>query len=119
MAAGRTWVEETLEAADAVPRVALEPADLVIGTECGGSDGTSVMTANPAVGAAIDRLVDAGGTAMFEELGELFGCEEHMSRRASTPEVGREIVRGPWTRPPPIMPSSNMAVSAAATSPAA
>ena len=93
VAAGRTWVEETLEAADAVPRVALEPADLVIGTECGGSDGTSVMTANPAVGAAIDRLVDAGGTAMFEELGELFGCEEHMSRRASTPEVGREIVR--------------------------
>jgi len=74
-----------------MPRTSLSLADLVIGTECGGSDACSGITANPAIGAACDRLVEAGGSAIFEELGELFGCEEHMAARAVTPELGLAI----------------------------
>ena len=70
----------------------MDVADLVIGTECGGSDATSGLTANPAIGLASDHVIDAGGTAMFEELGELFGCEQHMAGRAVTPGLGEAIV---------------------------
>ena len=66
-------------------------SDLVVGTICGGSDGTSGITANPAVGRAFDRLVDQGATCIFEETGELIGCEQIMAERAITPELGREI----------------------------
>jgi altronate hydrolase len=92
-ATGRAWVRRTLADLAAAPRVPLAISDLVIGTECGGSDGTSGITANPAIGAAIDRVIDAGGTGMFEETCELIGCEHHMAKRAATPELGREIVR--------------------------
>jgi altronate hydrolase len=90
---GRAWVRETLDTLHETPTVPVYLSDLVIGTECGGSDGTSVLTANPAVGRAADRMVDAGGTVLFEELGELFGCEDHMAARAATPELGQEISR--------------------------
>ncbi|MFO1039571.1 MAG: UxaA family hydrolase [Geminicoccaceae bacterium] len=88
---GRSWVRSVLARSD-VERVPVTLADLVIGTKCGGSDGTSVLTANPAIGRASDRLVDAGAAVMFEELGELFGCEEHMAERAATPEVADAIL---------------------------
>jgi altronate dehydratase large subunit len=65
--------------------------ELVIGTICGGSDGTSGITANPAVGRAFDQLVAEGATCIFEETGELVGCEAVMAARALTPELGREI----------------------------
>lgn len=90
---GREWVRGTLADLSGTPKVPIRLGDLVIGTECGGSDGTSVLTANPAVGRAADRLVDAGGVVLFEELGELFGCEEHMAARAVTPALGAEITR--------------------------
>jgi altronate hydrolase len=90
--AGRSWVREALTQIREIPRVDFAPADLVVGTECGGSDGTSGITANPAVGVAVDRLIEAGGTAIFEELGELFGCEQHMADRAATPGLGHEIL---------------------------
>lgn len=90
---GRAWVRDTLAELKSAPTVPLALSDLVIGTECGGSDGTSVLTANPAVGRAADLMVDAGGTVLFEELGELFGCEDHMAARAETPELGAEIAR--------------------------
>jgi len=67
--------------------------ELVVATICGGSDSTSGITANPAVGVAFDQLVGAGGTCIFEETGELVGCEFHMKRRAATPELGDAIVR--------------------------
>ena len=70
---GRAWVREALERIAAVPRVPVTLADLIVGTKCGGSDGTSGLTANPAIGRASDLLVDAGAAVMFEELGELFG----------------------------------------------
>jgi altronate hydrolase len=71
--------------------VPIELADLVIGTICGGSDGTSGITANPVVGRVLDALVAGGGTAIFEETGELIGCERHMAGRAVTPALGEEI----------------------------
>jgi altronate hydrolase len=92
IAFGRDWVRRTLTAAAAEPLAPLAPADLIVGTKCGGSDGTSGITANPAVGIAVDRLIDLGGTAMFEELGELFGCEQHMAGRAATPELSAAIL---------------------------
>ena len=91
VAAGRAWIAQLRDhrAACTAP---LGLSDLVVGTICGGSDGTSGITANPVVGRAVDRLVAAGGTAVFEETGELIGCEHHMAQRAVTPELGVEIV---------------------------
>jgi altronate hydrolase len=88
---GRAWVEEVRAATATTPRVRIELSDLVIGTICGGSDGTSGITANPVVGRVFDALVAAGGTAIFEETGELIGCEHHMASRAVTGALGREI----------------------------
>lgn len=89
--AGRRWVSETIADIQNTPRVPLDVADLVIGTECGGSDACSGITANPAIGVASDHVIDGGGSAIFEELGELFGCEEHMAERAATVELGNAI----------------------------
>jgi altronate dehydratase large subunit len=89
--AGRAWVGRAIEEIESVPRVPFDLADLVVATECGGSDATSGLTANPAIGIACDHVVDAGGTAIFEELGELFGCEQHMADRALTPALGEAI----------------------------
>jgi altronate hydrolase len=92
IAAGRAWVEQTLPELQAVPRVPMGVEELVVGTICGGSDATSGLTANPAAGRAFDLLVEHGATTIFEETGELIGCEQFMADRAATPELGREIV---------------------------
>lgn len=73
-------------------RVPMYFSDLVVGTICGGSDGTSGIAANPAVGRAFDRLVDAGASCIFEETGEMIGCEGPMETRAASPEVADAIV---------------------------
>jgi altronate hydrolase len=73
------------------PVVPMAVEELVVATICGGSDGTSGITANPAVGRAFDRLVSEGATCIFEETGELIGCEKIMADRAATPELGAEI----------------------------
>lgn len=65
--------------------------ELVVGTICGGSDGTSGISANPAVGKCFDRLVQDGATCIFEETGELIGCEQVMMTRAVSPGLAREI----------------------------
>ncbi len=93
IAAGREWLKDALAQLAPAPRVPLEVSDLVVATECGGSDATSGLTANPAIGIACDHVIEAGGTAIFEELGELFGCEQHMAERALTPALGEEIKR--------------------------
>jgi altronate hydrolase len=89
--AGQRWLD-SVESSRPARSQPMELSDLVVGTICGGSDGTSGITANPVVGAAFDRLVAAGGTAIFEETGELIGCEDHMAQRCVTPELGEEIV---------------------------
>jgi altronate dehydratase large subunit len=93
IAAGRAWVAETHKHLQSTPRVEMGVEELVVGTICGGSDATSGLTANPAVGRAFDRLIGQGATAIFEETGELIGCEHAMARRALTKELGREIIR--------------------------
>jgi len=66
-------------------------SELIVGTVCGGSDGTSGITGNPAAGIAFDKLVTAGAACIFEETGELIGCEEIMATRAVTPELAQEL----------------------------
>ncbi len=88
---GRAWVDKQLEALAQTPRVPMEVDELVVGTVCGGSDGTSGITGNPAVGLAFDRLVDEGAACIFEETGELIGCENIMAARAATPELAHEL----------------------------
>lgn len=89
--AGQHWLDERESARPPRSRP-IGLSDLVVGTICGGSDGTSGITANPVVGAVFDRLVSEGGTAIFEETGELIGCEDHMAQRCVTAELGEEIV---------------------------
>jgi len=91
IAAGAAAVARLKVAAGQVARVPMTLQDLVVGTICGGSDGTSGITANPAVGRCFDRLVAAGATCIFEETGELIGCQQVMASRAVTPELGSEI----------------------------
>lgn len=74
-----------------VERIPMYLNELIVGTICGGSDGTSGITANPAVGRCFDALVAANATCIFEETGELIGCETIMAERAITPELGMEI----------------------------
>ncbi len=89
---GAEWVRGTLEDIATVPRAELSISDLVVGTICGGSDATSGLTANPAMGIAFDHLVKAGGRAIFEETGELIGLDHFMAERAVTPELAAEIL---------------------------
>ena len=93
IAAGAAWLEATLPTLAAMPTVPMLPSELVVGTVCGGSDGTSGLTANPAIGKAFDRLVATGAACMFGENAEMIGCETFMAARAVTPELGAEIVR--------------------------
>lgn len=88
---GWDWVEGALAQINDLPRIAVEPDDLVIGTVCGGSDGTSGISGNPAAGRAFDLLVAEGAACIFEETGELIGCEEIMAARAVTPELGQAL----------------------------
>ena len=92
IARGLAAVERLKAVVSLTPLVPFQIADLVIGTVCGGSDGTSGITANPAVGRAFDRLSQEGAACIFEETGELVGCEQIMAGRAATPELAREIV---------------------------
>ncbi len=89
---GRAWVEAALGHIAEVPRAPVALNELAVGTICGGSDATSGLTANPALGRAFDFLVEAGAAAIFEETGELIGLDHLMQDRAVTPELGREIL---------------------------
>jgi altronate hydrolase len=89
--AGREMVARMAAGLEGAQTVPMDISELVVGTVCGGSDGTSGLTGNPAVGVAFDMLVKAGATCIFEETGELIGCEDIMAARAATPELGAEI----------------------------
>jgi len=92
IAAGRAWVEKTWQQLQATPRAEMAVRELIVGTICGGSDATSGLTANPAAGRAFDLLIAEGATCIFEETGELIGCEHLMADRATSAALGREIV---------------------------
>lgn len=88
---GTALVRDMLDRIADVPLVDMGVSDLVVGTVCGGSDGTSGLSGNPAAGRTFDRLVAEGAACIFEETGELIGCEHIMAERAVTPELGAEL----------------------------
>jgi altronate hydrolase len=64
----------------------------MIGLQCGGSDGLSGLSANPALGKAVDMLVRHGGTAILSETPEIYGVEQTLTARARSPEIGQKLV---------------------------
>jgi len=85
-------VKEMLPEANRVTRTAVPASHITVGLQCGGSDGFSSITANPALGAAMDILVRHGGTAILSETPEIYGVEHTLTRRARTREVGEKLV---------------------------
>ncbi len=92
IAQGIAAIEAMLPEANDVKRVPVSAEHLKIGLECGGSDGFSGITANPALGAAMDILVRHGGTAILSETPEIHGVEFMLTRRAISPEVGQKLL---------------------------
>ena len=93
IAEGKAWIEQTRQQLENTARADMGIDELSIGTICGGSDATSGLTANPAMGRAFDLLVERNATCVFEETGELIGMEHWMAERAATPELGKEIIK--------------------------
>src|SRR5579863_3205925 len=89
--AGIAAVRDLLPAANAVKRETAPASELMLALQCGGSDGYSGITANPALGAAVDLLVAHGGTAILSETPEIYGAEHLLTRRAA-PEVGKKLI---------------------------
>jgi altronate hydrolase len=85
-------LRDLLPAANDVVRVPIPISELKIAMECGGSDGNSGITANPAVGIASDLLVAHGATTILSETTEIYGAEHLLTRRAITPEVGEQLL---------------------------
>ncbi|GGW48329.1 UxaA family hydrolase [Arenibacter certesii] len=88
---GQAWLQSTISKLMDTKRVKIGVKDLVVGTICGGSDATSGITANPAVGLTFDKLVKNQAIAIFEETGEMIGCVEDIVARAKTRNLGMEI----------------------------
>jgi altronate hydrolase len=89
---GLERIRAMLPAADAVHREPIPVSELVLGLECGGSDGYSGITANPALGVAADLLVRAGGTSVLGETPEVYGAEQLLTRRAVSPAVAERLL---------------------------
>ena len=89
---GIALVQQMLPAANAVKREPCSAAHITIGLQCGGSDGYSGISANPALGAAVDILVAHGGTAILSETPEIYGAEHLLTRRAVRREIGEKLV---------------------------
>ena len=90
--AGIRALAEMLPAANDVRRVSIPASEIIMGLECGGSDGNSGVSANPALGIASDMLVAAGGTAVLAETSEVYGAEHLLTRRAVSRAVGEKLV---------------------------
>lgn len=81
------------EDASVQSREVCDISELMIATECGGSDATSGLAANPVVGNVSDKIVDAGGSSMMSETTEFVGAEHILARRGATPEIHDEIIK--------------------------
>ncbi|CAL1692681.1 Altronate dehydratase [Brevundimonas subvibrioides] len=92
IAAGIARMMAMAEAANALTRTPQPLSGLVVGLQCGGSDGYSGVTANPALGHAVDRLVAGGGTAILSETPEIYGAEHLLTRRAADPSVTERLM---------------------------
>ncbi|MBT5664616.1 MAG: altronate dehydratase [Rhodospirillaceae bacterium] len=89
---GAALIREMLPAVNDVARVSRPASDLTLALQCGGSDAYSGITANPALGAAVDLLVRHGGTAILSETPEIYGAEHLLTRRAVNREVGEKLI---------------------------
>jgi altronate hydrolase len=92
IARGVAMIHEMLPHANRVTREHVPASHLVLGLQCGGSDGYSGITANPALGAAVDRLVRHGGTAILSETPEIYGAEHLLTRRAVSKDVADKLI---------------------------
>ncbi|MCC7041384.1 MAG: altronate dehydratase [Burkholderiales bacterium] len=92
IAHGIALIEAMLPHANAVERKTVPASHIVVGLQCGGSDGYSGITANPALGAAVDLLVRHGGTAILSETPEIYGAEHLLTRRAVSRAVGDKLI---------------------------
>src|SRR5690606_17854122 len=92
VAAAVARIAAMLPAANAATREAAPASELVLALQCGGSDGYSGITANPALGAAADLLIRHGGTAILSETPEIYGAEHLLTMRAVDREVGERLV---------------------------
>lgn len=92
IAKGVAMIQEMLPHANAVRRQSVAASHLTLGLQCGGSDGYSGITANPALGAAVDLLVRHGGTAILSETPEIYGAEHLLTRRAASRAVGEKLI---------------------------
>jgi len=90
--AGIAAVKEILPEANKAVRTRVPASHITVGLQCGGSDSFSSITANPALGAAMDILVKHGGTAILSETPEIYGVEQTLTRRAVTREVGEKLL---------------------------
>jgi altronate hydrolase len=90
--AGVRTIAELLPRINSVQRTELTADKIVLGTNCGGSDGNSGVTANPALGVASDLLVAQGGTSIIGETPEIYGAEHLLTRRAVSRQVGEKLV---------------------------
>ncbi len=92
VAAGLEAVRTMLKIANTKTRETAPASELMLALQCGGSDGYSGITANPALGRAVDLLVAHGGTAILSETPEIYGAEHLLTRRAVSREVGEKLV---------------------------
>ena len=92
IAKGKRIIREMLADAAALHREPIPLSEMILATECGGSDYTSGLASNPALGAASDYLIEAGGTVILSETTELIGAEHLLARRARTPEIGQKVL---------------------------
>lgn len=92
VARGVAVLREMLPEVNQVRREPIPVSEIILGLECGGSDGNSGVTANPALGIASDLLVACGGTAVLSETPEIYGGEHLLTRRAVTPQVAQKLL---------------------------
>ena len=92
IARGVGMIDEMLAHANDVKREPVPASHITVGLQCGGSDGYSGITANPALGAAVDLLVRHGGTGILSETPEIYGAEHLLTRRAVSRDVGEKLV---------------------------
>jgi altronate hydrolase len=85
-------LEQVLDRANESTRSPSDASNLMIAVECGGSDGYSGLTANPAVGVVSDRIVACGGTSVISETTELYGAEHLLVARSRSPEVAQKLL---------------------------
>lgn len=90
--AGVKLVEQLLPRVNSLRRETVPASEIILGTNCGGSDGSSGVTANPALGIASDLIVACGGTTILGETPEIYGAEQVLTRRARTPAIADKLI---------------------------